>query len=333
MKRPVNILIVDDNQDNLKVVSNILKEKGFKIALSLDGSSALKTLDSVEVDLVLLDVMMPGMNGFEVCKRIKENPKTKNIPVIFVTADTDDIREGFRAGAVDYISKPFKTDELLARVNNQVQLAIAQESLNETIEKLTAALNSTEMLLKNLLPSYVISEYKQSCMVQPKTYSNACILVADLMYFTNISTSLSPEVLFNEINDIYTNFDEILDRNSCERIKTSGSTYLGACGIEPFSENPTAHIIKSASEIIDYISCRNLKEPLKWEIRIGIDSGQVIGGIIGEKKFRFDILGKPVSTAFYLASIANAMQVIVSDEIYNSYKSKFELIKKDPGEK
>jgi two-component system sensor histidine kinase/response regulator len=127
----VTVLVVDDNQENLKVVSNLLKEKKYKIALAEDGLSALKILSSNKIDLILLDIMMPDMDGFEVCKRIKEQDETRDIPIIFLTArtDTDDIVKGFRMGGVDYITKPFKKEELHARVNSHIQLKLAKDHL------------------------------------------------------------------------------------------------------------------------------------------------------------------------------------------------------------
>jgi len=136
MKENTHILIVDDNQENLKVVSNYLKEKFYKIALAINGKSALKILESNKIDLILLDIMMPEMDGFELCKILKENPGTKDIPVIFLTAmiETDDIVRGFQIGGVDYITKPFKKEELYARVSNHIQLKKIRDLLKKRTE-------------------------------------------------------------------------------------------------------------------------------------------------------------------------------------------------------
>jgi len=133
MNKNVNILVVDDNQENLKVVSNYLKEKSYRIALSLNGENALKIVKDKTIDLILLDVMMPDMDGFEVCKTLKSNPETKDIPIIFLTAknETEDIVKGFQLGGVDYITKPFQKEELLVRINNHVQLKQIRDILKE----------------------------------------------------------------------------------------------------------------------------------------------------------------------------------------------------------
>lgn len=121
--RPL-ILIVDDVPKNLQVLGNILRNKNYKIAAATGGRQAVDMVDKIRPDLVLLDIMMPGMDGFEVCKEIKSRPETAGIPIIFLTAKTatDDIVKGFSAGAVDYVTKPFNAAELLARVDTHLKL-------------------------------------------------------------------------------------------------------------------------------------------------------------------------------------------------------------------
>ena len=132
---PPLILIVDDNLPNLQVLGQMLESEGFDIALANSGEQACKMVRSVLPDLVLLDIMMPGMNGYEVCDILRDNPDTREIPVIFLTAKTqpDDILSGFRHGGVDYIVKPFQSAELLARVRTHVELKRSRQKLKELI--------------------------------------------------------------------------------------------------------------------------------------------------------------------------------------------------------
>lgn len=118
------ICVVDDNPENLKVLGALLRENGYDPAVFLDGQEALEFIRTEQPDLVLLDVMMPGMDGFEVCRQLKERLETKAIPVIFITAkaDQDDIVKGFACGVVDYVTKPFYHAELLARVKVHVEV-------------------------------------------------------------------------------------------------------------------------------------------------------------------------------------------------------------------
>jgi signal transduction histidine kinase len=119
-----NILIVDDNPHNLEVLSETLTRAGFQVSIATEGESALEQIQYHSPELILLDVMMPGIDGYQTCHRIKANPKTSDIPVIFMTAlsDTEHKVKGFALGAVDYITKPFQREEVLARVRVQLQL-------------------------------------------------------------------------------------------------------------------------------------------------------------------------------------------------------------------
>jgi DNA-binding response OmpR family regulator len=127
-----SILIVDDNSNNLEVLSETLTRAGFQIAVAIDGESALEQVQYHQPELILLDVMMPGIDGYQTCERIKSNPNTFDIPIIFMTAlsDTEHKIRGFALGAVDYITKPFQREEVLARVRVQLQL----RNLTRTLE-------------------------------------------------------------------------------------------------------------------------------------------------------------------------------------------------------
>ncbi len=132
------ILIVDDNTENLRVLGNILKENNYKIAVAKSGIDALSLLEGIKPVLILLDVMMPEMDGYEVCQKIKQNPSIANIPIIFLTAKTEhsDIIKGFEAGGVDYITKPFNSHELLVRVKTHKELFEARETIRLQAEQL-----------------------------------------------------------------------------------------------------------------------------------------------------------------------------------------------------
>jgi two-component system sensor histidine kinase/response regulator len=134
------ILIVDDNPQNLQVLGKILLENNYKIEFSTSGEAALKWLTTKQFDLILLDINMPGMNGFEVCSKIRSNPEMNNIPVIFLSADTEreSILKGFGLGAQDYVTKPFDSRELLVRVRTHLKLKDSLEKLekfNKSLEE------------------------------------------------------------------------------------------------------------------------------------------------------------------------------------------------------
>ncbi len=121
-----SVLVVDDNLQNLQYLGNVLEENGYEPTLTRNGPQALEFLENEKPDLILLDIMMPEMDGYEVCKILKEDVSVKDIPVIFITAktETDDIVKGFDVGGVDYVTKPFNSAELLARVRTHIEMKI-----------------------------------------------------------------------------------------------------------------------------------------------------------------------------------------------------------------
>ena len=142
MKNTQLILVVDDTPANLEVVAEVLGDAGFEVAIATDGERAIKQAIISQPDLILLDVMMPGIDGFETCSRLKASSLTHDIPVIFMTAlaDTTDKVRGFNLGAVDYVTKPFQEAELLARVTTQLKLRHLHQTLEQQVEQRTAEL-------------------------------------------------------------------------------------------------------------------------------------------------------------------------------------------------
>lgn len=141
-----NILIADDNPNNLKVLLGLLSPAGYKIRPALSGEIALKAAEHSPPDLILLDVQMPGLNGYQTCELLKRNEATKDIPVIFISAmqDTEDKIAGFKAGAVDYIAKPFQSEEVLARVQTHIQFYHIKRQLEQMVKDRTAELEKSE---------------------------------------------------------------------------------------------------------------------------------------------------------------------------------------------
>jgi signal transduction histidine kinase len=144
------ILLVDDTPVNLDAISTVLIDAGYEVSVATSGERALQNLQRRASDLILLDVMMPGIDGFETCERIKANPKTANIPIIFMTSliDINNKIKGFKCGAVDYISKPFQEQEILARVKTHIQLRLLTHNLEQQVAEQTASLKTANVALE-----------------------------------------------------------------------------------------------------------------------------------------------------------------------------------------
>jgi PleD family two-component response regulator len=128
-----NILLVDDELNNLRVLSNILRSHGYKVRQALSGATALETIHAQPPDLIMLDVRMPNMDGYEVCALLKAQAATRDIPIVFLSAldDTPDKLKAFAVGGVDYITKPFQAEEVLVRIKNQLLILQQQRQLQE----------------------------------------------------------------------------------------------------------------------------------------------------------------------------------------------------------
>jgi phosphoserine phosphatase RsbU/P len=162
-KNTINIplvLVVDDNVKNLQILGGFLQNEGFNVEFALDGKSALSWLEKKEFDLILLDIRMPGMDGFEVCSQIKKSHNNTEIPIIFITAQSDSgsIVKGFEIGAVDYITKPFIMSELLARVNTQL-------NIKRTKDQIIYYLKEIEEKNKNISNSIEYASYIQNAVM------------------------------------------------------------------------------------------------------------------------------------------------------------------------
>jgi diguanylate cyclase (GGDEF)-like protein len=187
------ILVVDDNPTNLSVLSIALKAAGYKIRVAMDGESAIEQVQEDAPELILLDVQMPGIDGFETCKQLKKSPLTQDIPIIFITASTDleNKVKGLSVGAVDYITKPFQQEEVLARVRVHLELrfltrkvqeqAIALQQANQKLHRLANLDGLTEVANRRRFDEYFDQEWQRSGREQ----TPLSLILCDIDYFKN----------------------------------------------------------------------------------------------------------------------------------------------------
>jgi len=181
----------------------------------------------------------------------------------------------------------------------------------------------TERLMLNILPFEIAKELKEKGKTSPQSFDNVTVLFSDLVDFTQITADLEPEIVINELNDIFTHFDYIMEKNQCERIKTIGDAYLSVCGMPENNARHAHNIVQSAIEIIQYIQNRNENHQIKWSVRIGIHTGRVVGGVVGTKKYIYDIFGDTINTTSRIENCSLPMQVSISETTYLQVKNDF----------
>lgn len=203
-------------------------------------------------------------------------------------------------------------------------LIIIYSFLRMKIANKTIALEKdrNERLLLNTLPMKVVRDLKKTGRSLPQKFKNVTVYFSDIVDFTKFSSHLDPKELINELNDIYTAFDEIMLKYDCERIKTIGDAYLAVCGMPQQNEYHAEMMLKASLEVMKYIEKRNITSELKWKLRIGMHSGNVVGGIVGIKKYIYDIFGDTINTASRMESNSLPMRINISEETFRLINDK-----------
>src|SRR5262245_58255770 len=296
------ILVVDDTPANIQTLNAILKEQGYAISVAVNGKQALEAIERVRPDLVLLDVVMPEMDGHETCRRIKASPHWRDLPIIFLTAkkDSEDVVRGFELGAVDYVGKPFNAHELVARVRTHM-----------TIDRLN---KENSRLLLNVLPAPIAERLRRQSGIIAERYDDVSVLFADIVDFTPLSARLSATELVGLLNRVFSMFDALVDAHGLEKIKTIGDAYMVAGGLPEPRPDHLDRMIRLAVEMQQAVSAAS-EELGGLLLRIGVHVGSVVAGVIGTRKFSYDVWGDTVNIASRLESSGVPGRIQVSEEV------------------
>jgi class 3 adenylate cyclase len=188
----------------------------------------------------------------------------------------------------------------------------------------------SEALLLNVLPAKVAQELKERGRTTPERFESVTVFFSDLVNFTSQSTRLSPDVLIRELNELFTAFDEIIEKYDCERIKTIGDAYLCVCGMPESHPAHTRQVVGAAIDILKYLEERNRHHSICWTLRIGIHTGSLVGGVVGVKKYIYDIFGDTVNTASRMESHSVPMKINLSEEAYRLVRHDFSFTERAP---
>ncbi|MBL1177087.1 adenylate/guanylate cyclase domain-containing protein [Pantanalinema sp. GBBB05] len=336
-----SILIVDDVEANRDLLARRLQRQGHEVAVAEDGRQAIERLQQQSFDLVLCDIMMPEINGYQVLEHLKADPDLRHIPIIMISA-LDDIESVVRCielGAEDYLFKPFNPTLLKARINASLEKKRLRDQEQAYLKQLQAEQEKSERLLLSILPKPVAEQLKQQQhlfeqnILEPgsgirsgiaESFAEATVLFADIVDFTQTSSHRSPIEIVNLLNHIFSAFDYLAERHQLEKIKTIGDAYMVVGGVPTPRPDHAAAIAEMALDMQDAIVKFNQETGESFSIRIGISTGPVVAGVIGTKKFIYDLWGDTVNTASRMESqgLPNHIQVTAATyhDLHNQYQ-------------
>jgi class 3 adenylate cyclase len=303
------ILVVDDNLSNRDLLSRRLMREGFRVTAVESGEAALAATAVDSFDLVLLDMMMPGLSGFEVLCRLKADARTRHVPVIMISAldELDSAVRCIAAGAEDYLPKPFNPVVLRARVGASLEK-------KRLLDELRVEKERSEALLLNILPHSVVERMRRGEVVIADRIPEATVLFSDLVDFTAISASLAPEETVKLLGALFSQFDNLAICHGLETIKTIGDGYMVTSGIlgEASPERATA-VAEMALSMLDATDAAGRGIDKRLQLRIGIHTGgPIVAGVLGTHKIAYDVWGDAVNTAKRMESYGLPGRVHVS---------------------
>lgn len=200
---------------------------------------------------------------------------------------------------------------------------LLEETVSERTAEVVAEKQRSEDLLLNILPEEVARELKETGKAPPVFFEEVSILFSDLKGFTNISASIPGKQLVRELDDIFKGYDDIMDSVGLEKIQTIGDGYLAACGLPKVDPDHANKCVLAGQQIIKYLQERNKTNSIKWQVRVGIHSGPVTAGVIGKKKYSYDIFGDTVNIAARIESSSVAGRINISSYTHHLVKGKF----------
>ena len=298
------ILVVDDEPLNREMLLRRLARMGFTTKGADNGRTALDIMAGESFDLVLLDIMMPVMDGYETLDRLKADRKLRHIPVVMLTA-LDEVASTVRcieAGAEDYVPKPFNPVILRARISASLEKKRLRDQERAYLAEIQSERAKSERLLLNVLPKAIGDRLKAGEQTIVDAVPEATVMFADIVGFTRIAATFSAARTVSLLNEIFSEFDALSELKGLEKIKTIGDAYMVVGGVPLPLPDHAVRCAKMAFEMLNSMHRFNLRHQFNWQLRIGLHTGPLVAGIIGSIKFSYDLWGDTVNVASRLES-------------------------------
>lgn len=324
------LLVVDDKESNRDILSRQLSREGYIVDQAENGLQALDMMRENNYDLVLLDILMPEMNGYQVLSQATKDEWLQHIPVLMISAldEIDIVVRCIEMGALDYLQKPFNPIILSAKIASHLERKKLRDREQAYLQQLQQEQENSERLLLNILPKPIADRLKHGERTIADSFPEVTILFADLVRFTEMSKAIPPSEVVNKLNDIFLAFDILVELYGLEKIKTIGDAYMLAGGLPLPQADHAESVAEIAIDMLDAIGRLNNQNHSDLSIRIGIHTGPVVAGIIGKNKFNYDLWGEAVNVASRMESQSESGRIQVSAATYDLLKGKFHLEKR-----
>jgi CheY-like chemotaxis protein len=311
-----HMLVVDDNETNRDMLSRRLVRLGHTVAVAENGRDALEILRAEAFDLVLLDVMMPVMNGYQVLQHMQADEQLRHLPVIVLSAsdETESAVKCIQLGAEDYLPKPFDPVLLRARIGACLEKKHLRDQEVLYLSQIEEEKRRSDELLHVILPDIIVQELKETNRVEPRRYDNVSVMFCDIVGFTDYCDKREPHDVMPELQRLVEEYEEIAARHALEKIKTIGDSFMAAAGLLNELENPVLNCVQAGVEMIAAAQALSVG----WNVRVGINLGPVIAGVMGNRQYLFDLFGDTVNTAARMESYGRPGSVTLSAAAWNA---------------
>jgi adenylate cyclase len=318
------LLIVDDQETNVRLLEQMLRGAGYAcIASTTDPRQVCELHRKDHYDLILLDLLMPGMDGFQVMAGLAEIEKDGYLPVLVLTAQPEHKLRALKAGAKDFVSKPFDLSEVLLRVHNLVEVRLLHLETRRLFAQISAAHSASEGLLLNVLPEAIAQRLKTQPGVIADSFPEATVLYAGLHDFSRLTERMSAADVVGLLNEIYSEFDSLIQKLGLEKIKTIGDAYLVAGGVPVPRPDHAEAIAEAALGLQQEIVRHETPNGETLSLRMGINTGLVVAGVIGKTKLSYDIWGETVNTAWQMEIYGAPGYIQVNETTYARLRDKY----------
>jgi adenylate cyclase len=320
-----SILVVDDLEQNRELLSRRLTRLGYKVAVVDSGQRALDDVAAHPVDLILLDILMPGLDGLEVLQRLKTSPHTEHIPVIMLSSadEIDTVVRCITLGADDFLPKPFNATLLMARIESSLSKKRLRDQEAAFLKRLQAEQETSERLLLNILPKPIADRLRQGEKVIADSFAEVTVLFSDFVDFSKASVGIPPRELVGRLNEVFSAFDRLCEHYGLEKIKMIGDGYMAVGGVP----TPCANHAQAAADLALAMQQEVPRfagaQGQPFQMRIGLSTGPVVAGVIGTRKFAYDLWGDTVNMAKRMETHAPPGGILVMPPTYERLRGTY----------